>query len=115
MKTAIISAAILAAFGVSACATAPASAPQAEAAPATTAKTEMPATDATMTDAKVAETSSDPNREVCRREAVTGSRFKKKICRTAAEWEALREAAKETTGEFQRRSGQSGTKPGGTN
>lgn len=40
---------------------------------------------------------------VCRRETVVGSKFKKKICATRAEWQSLAERGRDTTLEFQRR------------
>lgn len=46
-------------------------------------------------DASVAETTSnlDPNRKVCKTIEVTGSRIaRKRVCRTAAQWEALEDA-----------------------
>ncbi|MEM1196586.1 MAG: hypothetical protein AAGH57_10820 [Pseudomonadota bacterium] len=40
---------------------------------------------------------------ICRREAVVGSKFKKKICATRAEWQTLAERSRDTTQQFQRR------------
>ncbi|MEM1196587.1 MAG: hypothetical protein AAGH57_10825 [Pseudomonadota bacterium] len=45
----------------------------------------------------------DPDEIICRREAVVGSKFKKKICATRAEWQTLADRARDTTHEFQRR------------
>ncbi|MEL6687811.1 MAG: hypothetical protein AAFP97_09325 [Pseudomonadota bacterium] len=44
----------------------------------------------------------DPNRQVCKRTKVVGSNFKKKICRTANEWEALEQQSREATERIQR-------------
>ena len=49
---------------------------------------------------------------VCKREAVTGSRFKKKICMSEAQWAEMSEDAKKSTGEFQRKNSGVGA-PGG--
>ena len=57
----------------------------------------------------------DPDREVCRREAVTGSRFTKKICHTQAEWDRMRARAQSGTRDIQRLGGTTGTKPAGSN
>ena len=43
------------------------------------------------------------DKEVCRRYAVSGPNFKRKVCKTAAEWEADRERSQKGTAEFQRR------------
>lgn len=42
--------------------------------------------------------------KVCKRYAVSGSNFKRKVCKTEAEWAAEREASKRGAAEFQRRS-----------
>jgi hypothetical protein len=53
----------------------------------------------------------DPNRVICEREEVIGSRLGgKKICRTAAEWEAARQQARDEIDDWQRR--RPGPKPG---
>lgn len=43
------------------------------------------------------------NKITCRRTAIIGSKFKKRICGTASEWETMRRRAEKTTEEFQRR------------
>ena len=50
-----------------------------------------------------AEIGPGPDQLRCVSRAVTGSKFKKKICRTNAEWEAIRQAAQQNTGDAQRR------------
>lgn len=37
----------------------------------------------------------DPNRVICRAERRTGQLRRERICRTAAEWEAIREAGRD--------------------
>ncbi len=51
-----------------------------------------------------AEGRSDPEdgpRIVCKAQAKTGTRFAKKICRTTAQWEAIREEARRNLSEMQ--------------
>lgn len=43
------------------------------------------------------------DRLICRRTAIIGSKFKKRICATAEEWETLSRRGQDTTKEFQRR------------
>lgn len=38
----------------------------------------------------------DPNRMICRAERVTGQLRRERICRTAAEWDAIREAGRDS-------------------
>lgn len=45
----------------------------------------------------------DENRIICKRTAVIGSKFKKRICGTAKEWETMSQRAEDTTKDFQRR------------
>jgi hypothetical protein len=45
--------------------------------------------------AEPSDKSLDENRVVCRRLPVTGTHFKRKICKTAATWQAEAEAARE--------------------
>ncbi len=45
----------------------------------------------------------DGDRLVCRREAKANSRFTTKVCKTAAEWEARTEAARQAFAETQQR------------
>lgn len=40
---------------------------------------------------------------ICRREAVIGSKFKKRICATRKEWQTLAERSRDTTQELQNR------------
>lgn len=55
---------------------------------------------------KVAEKEAeDDSKMICRRTAVTGSKFKKRICATKYEWEKLRERSQDTTREFQNNKG----------
>ena len=44
----------------------------------------------------------DENRRVCRRIPVTGTHFKRRICKTAAAWEAEAEAAREFVEKLER-------------
>lgn len=60
-------------------------------------------TAATDTDAKSQEAATDDDKIICRRTAVIGSKFKKRICGTKKQWESLANRATETTREFQRR------------
>lgn len=67
----------------------PETAPGAEA-PATPAASETPA-------------KPDTSRLVCRRDSQPNTRFKTKVCKTAAEWEARAEAARQAFAEEQQR------------
>jgi hypothetical protein len=44
----------------------------------------------------------DKDEMVCRREKVTGSRFARNLCHTREQWEAMRKAGVEGTGNIQR-------------
>lgn len=44
----------------------------------------------------------DKDELVCRREKVTGSRFARNLCHTREQWEAMRKAGVEGTGNIQR-------------
>lgn len=55
----------------------------------------------------------DPDAMECKKIAISGTRVKKKICKTNAEWEREREISQRSAGEFQRKGAQSGTKPVG--
>lgn len=44
---------------------------------------------------------SDPNRMICKKESIPGSRFTTKTCRTLAEWEQLAEDARTVTRDIQ--------------
>lgn len=71
--------------------------PQPEAAPQVTPPAAAPAT------TTAAAVSSDGARLVCRREAQPNTRFKTKVCKTVAEWEARAEAARAAFAEEQQR------------
>ncbi len=45
----------------------------------------------------------DEDKIVCRRTAITGSKFKKKVCATKKEWASLGRRSRENAGEMQRR------------
>ena len=67
-------------------------------------KTEQAATEQS---AKVAD---DDDKIICRRTAIIGSKFKKKICGTKKQWETLANRGADTTRELQRRG--KGLEPG---
>ena len=69
--------------------------------PAATEVTEQAATEPAPAPAQTAETEADPNRQVCRTERVTGQLRRQRVCRTAAEWEAIREAGRNSIGSRQ--------------
>ncbi|WDI33203.1 hypothetical protein PUV54_08335 [Hyphococcus flavus] len=46
----------------------------------------------------------DDSRVICKRTQVTGSRFRKNICRTWGEWKAIEDSSRSATEEAQRRS-----------
>ena len=52
---------------------------------------------------KISIAAGDDAEKICKRYAVSGSNFKKKVCMTAEEWEENRENAKRGTSDFQRR------------
>ncbi|WP_298469580.1 hypothetical protein [uncultured Erythrobacter sp.] len=60
-------------------------------------------TSATETEAKTEQAANDDDKIICRRTAIVGSKFKKKICGTKKQWETLANRGAETTREFQRR------------
>ena len=96
MKFTLISLSASALLGLSACATPAtqtASAPAATTSAKTTAMTDAP------TETASAE---DSSRLVCKREAVVGSKFKKKICATQDVWDARAESDRKTAGDIQR-------------
>ena len=65
---------------------------------------EAPADDSAVQDAQVAsleEDAVDDDRVICKRTIVTGSRFKKKVCKTWAEWKLLEEQAQQGLGRSQ--------------
>ncbi|MEE2525575.1 hypothetical protein V0U79_04295 [Hyphobacterium sp. HN65] len=68
--------------------------------PAAPAATQM-AAEEPATPARSAENEPDPNREICRTERVTGQLRRQRICRTAAQWEAIREAGRDSVGSRQ--------------
>jgi len=45
---------------------------------------------------KTVENETLDKKEVCKRIAITGTRFKQKICHTAEEWDAMKENAQKT-------------------
>lgn len=53
--------------------------------------------------ARTPEEIADDDKIVCKREAVVGSRFKKRICATKKEWRTLRERSSQETANMQRR------------
>lgn len=53
--------------------------------------------------AETAERTEDKDKLICRRTAIVGSKFKKRICATAEEWETLSQRGRDTTGELQKR------------
>ena len=57
------------------------------------------------TEATEKEEADDDSKMICKRTAVIGSKFKKRICATKYEWEKLRERSRDTTAEFQRNKG----------
>jgi len=46
---------------------------------------------------------------VCKRQAVVGSNFKRKVCMTSQQWQDLENQSRQTTGDIQRRGGAPGT------
>ena len=51
----------------------------------------------------------DPDRRVCKRQSVVGSKFLKKVCMSARQWEEAEEAARDATANIQKdRSGSQG-------
>ena len=44
-----------------------------------------------------------PQKVVCKRQAIVGSKFKKRICGTEADWELLRQQSVQDAGEMQRK------------
>jgi hypothetical protein len=55
----------------------------------------------------------DPNRVVCHKEQVTGSRFYKRICMTQAEWDQLTAQAEENQRKISQRTGLGSAMGGG--
>ncbi|QFT78941.1 hypothetical protein [Erythrobacter sp. THAF29] len=53
--------------------------------------------------ARSEEKADDEDKIICRRTAVIGSKFKKRICGTKKQWETLENRSTDTTREFQRR------------
>lgn len=60
-------------------------------------------TSAKQTEPKAEEAVNDDDKIICRRTAVVGSKFKKKMCGTKKQWETLSNRGTDTTREFQRR------------
>ncbi|WP_420430884.1 hypothetical protein [Hyphobacterium sp.] len=71
------------------------------AAPSIAESTETTPANAPAQDTQTAANESDPNRQVCRTERVTGQLRRQRICRTAAQWEAIREAGRNSIGHRQ--------------
>jgi hypothetical protein len=63
----------------------------------------QPATPATPAATETPAASADETRLVCRRESQPNTRFKTKVCKTVAEWEARAEAARAAFAEEQQR------------
>ena len=63
----------------------------------------QPTAQAESAEAAQAEEQADANKIICRRTAITGSKFKKKICGTKKEWETLAQRGAKDTRELQRR------------
>ncbi len=55
----------------------------------------------------------DDDKIICRRTAIVGSKFKKKICGTKKQWETLANRSSDSTREWQRRG--KGLEPGDSN
>ena len=56
---------------------------------------------------------SDGTEKVCKRTEQTGTRFKKKVCMTQAEWDNLAAQSQRASSEAQRRSGAQSNRTGG--
>ena len=54
----------------------------------------------------------DPDREVCKRMQVIGSKFNKKVCKTQAQWDHEERVSRDITQGFRGR-GRAGAQPGG--
>ena len=80
-----------------ACATVP-KAEQAAAAPEKATVEESAKVEST----KQATTETDSERLICKRQAVVGTKFKRKVCATAAQWEVAAEQGRRTTADIQR-------------
>ncbi|MDJ0642128.1 MAG: hypothetical protein QNJ15_04870 [Erythrobacter sp.] len=63
----------------------------------------QPAAPAEQTESAETAEQADENKIICRRTAITGSKFKKKICGTKKEWETLATRGARDTRELQRR------------
>jgi hypothetical protein len=99
VKILIVATASLAAAS---CATAPGSVEETSGQPQQIAGAEPAlATEAPVPTEPVSENDADPNRMVCRTERVTGQLRRERICRTAAEWAAIRESGRAMIGRNQ--------------
>lgn len=105
IKTGLISISILA---VSACATS--TTPKNTETQVNAPKTETTIVSKPAIVAKV-DNAIDGEKKICKRSVPTGSRFTKKICMTKNEWDAIRETARQSTQDFQRK-GAGNTVPG---
>ena len=89
---------------LSACATTEKPATVAEAPVASQATVAAASAKTTTTETGATKIAEDGSEEICKRTQVTGTRFKKKICATAAEWQAMADRARAQTSAFQNRS-----------
>lgn len=93
---------VLGAILLGACATTDATVAS-NAAAETPATTETAADATEATDENAQETAElDEDRVICKRIIVTGSRFKKNVCRTWAEWKQIEETSQRNTDAIQR-------------
>lgn len=95
---------LILAASVAACASTPEATQTADAA----VTVQPPANDAQAT--KVA--LDDPDREICKRMQVIGSKFNKKVCKTKAQWDHEEQVSRDITQGFRGR-GRAGAQPGG--
>ena len=101
----VIESALAATLFMSLQAAPPAAAPEAPPAPESTVATETARAEPAAPAAQVAQEEAAVDEEdkvICRRTAVVGSRFKKRICGTAREWTTLRGESKDVTRRLQR-------------
>ena len=87
-----------------ACATAPIAEKEAEVPETTVEAQSTKAIAEKLTQTRTTVKSAD-GKMICKRQAVVGSNFKRKICATAEQWEASAEESRRTTGDIQRRAG----------
>lgn len=94
LKLTLVGLSAAVALGLAGCATTDTAATTAPAAEASTA---VAKTDTT----KVADAAEGDAKVTCKYEAVVGSKFKKKICGTVADWERMEEASRQSTRNMQ--------------